>query len=69
MTARKPLYVVPATDRPKNAPAVRGLVVAYRGAGTSCPGCGGRAWIVGRFSAECAFERCGTALPIVEGGR
>jgi hypothetical protein len=67
MTAR--LKLVAPSDRPKNAPAVRGLVVAYRGAGTSCPGCGGRAWIVGRIYAECAFERCATALPIVEGGR
>jgi hypothetical protein len=50
MTAR--LKLVAPSDRPKNAPAVRGLVVAYRGAGTSCPGCGGRAWPAGRIACH-----------------
>jgi hypothetical protein len=63
MTAR--LKLVAPSDRPKNAPAVRGLVVAYRGAGTSCPGCGRSNWWRGRISAECAF--CACAVPIVEG--
>jgi hypothetical protein len=64
MTAR--LKLVAPSDRPKNAPAVRGLVVAYRGAGTSCPGCHRSHWWVRRLTAECAF--CGTALAM-EGGR
>jgi hypothetical protein len=64
MTAR--LKLVALSDHPKNAPAVRGLVVAYRGAGTSCPGCHRSHWWVRRLTAECAF--CGTALA-VEGGR
>lgn len=56
----------PATLRHKPAaPASRGYGIAYRGADTPCPGCGGSNWIIGRSSAECAFERCGTALPIV----
>lgn len=32
----------------------------------SCPGCNRTQWLVGRFSAECAF--CGTALPLKQGG-
>ena len=31
-------------------------------AGQRCPGCHGRAWIVGRTAAEC--HGCGTALPL-----
>ena len=32
-----------------------------------CPVCGGRQWLVGRVSAECAG--CATALPLVETGQ
>ena len=39
----------------------RGYQPAYA-AGGACPGCGHRAWHVGRRSAECG--RCGTALPL-----
>jgi hypothetical protein len=45
----------------------RGYVIFYRQAETNhCPGCGGRAWHVGRQSAECA--RCGTAIPLFSPG-
>jgi hypothetical protein len=30
----------------------------------TCPACGGRQWLVGRVSAECAS--CATALPLVD---
>jgi hypothetical protein len=44
-------------------PARRGYHVAYRPEQVNyCPGCGGRQWLVGRHSAECAF--CSTALPL-----
>ncbi|HEU4958988.1 MAG TPA: hypothetical protein VFT56_01155 [Sphingomonas sp.] len=39
----------------------RGYLPVYR-TGTACPGCGYRAFLVGRASAECG--RCGTALPL-----
>jgi hypothetical protein len=39
----------------------RGLVPTYV-TGSACPGCGGRAWEVGRVSAECGA--CGTTLPL-----
>jgi len=44
-----------------NDPLAVGLS-AYRGADTSCPGCGRNQWLVGRVTAECAF--CGSALPL-----
>ncbi len=33
--------------------------------GARCPGCGGRSWIIGRLSAECAH--CATALMLAPG--
>lgn len=39
----------------------RGYRPLYQ-AGASCPGCGHRAWHVGRRDAECG--RCATALPL-----
>ncbi len=44
----------------------RVLRPAYH-AGTRCPACGGRAWLIGRRSAECA--RCGEALPFAGDAR
>lgn len=44
-------------------PSRRGYVLTYQ-PGLACPGCGRRAWYVGRQSAECANERCGVAVPI-----
>ncbi len=42
-----------------------GYHFVYRAHETNhCPGCGRAQWIVGRFSAECAF--CSTALPLAE---
>jgi hypothetical protein len=32
-----------------------------------CPACGGRQWLVGRVSAECAS--CATALPLIDAGK
>lgn len=50
-------------------PEIRGHVVVYRrGEQQRCPGCGGRAWEVGRTMAECANPRCCTALPIAPDG-
>ena len=52
--------------------AQRGYHVVYRGDGTDrCPGCDRQHFIIGRFSAECAF--CGTAVmlpaaPLIGGG-
>ncbi|AOW22744.1 hypothetical protein AVM11_03360 [Sphingomonas melonis TY] len=43
------------------AQADRGYQPSYV-AGTACPGCGHRAWLLGRRAAECG--RCGTALPL-----
>lgn len=37
----------------------RGYNPQYR-TGTACPGCSKGNWIIGRFSAECAY--CGTSL-------
>ena len=54
---RKPALRLADLDREP-----RGLRVLYRGSQTRCPGCHHSNWIVGRFSAECAF--CHTALPI-----
>lgn len=34
----------------------------YSGEVNRCPGCRGRSWHVGRLSAECATEDCGTTL-------
>lgn len=43
--------------------AERGYAVHYHaGEPNRCPGCGRSNWLVGRFSAECAF--CATALPL-----
>ena len=48
-------------------PATRGYHAVYREGETNhCPGCGRSHWIIGRFSAECAF--CATALPLAETG-
>ena len=45
------------------ARATRGFHAVYREAEVNhCPGCGHTHWLVGRFSAECAF--CATALPL-----
>lgn len=44
-------------------PARRGYHVVYRLDQVNyCPGCGGRQWLIGRVSAECAI--CATALPL-----
>lgn len=41
----------------------RGYVQQYHpGEINRCPGCGGTHWLVGRITAECAEERCGTPL-------
>lgn len=46
-----------------HSPLLRGLRGLYRPDETNrCPGCARMHWIVGRFSAECAF--CATALPL-----
>ena len=43
--------------------ARRGYHVVYRPEQANyCPGCGGRHWLIGRVSAECAI--CATALPL-----
>ena len=56
-----------AGERLPHDPALRGLYVAYRPDEVNrCPGCGRAHWIVGRFSAECAF--CATALPLANTG-
>ena len=48
-------------------PAVGGYRPVYReNVVNHCPGCGRTHWLVGRYSAECAF--CSTALPLHEGG-
>lgn len=49
----------------KHDPAGRGYHAIYREEEVNhCPGCGRTQWLVGRFSAECAF--CSTALPLAE---
>jgi hypothetical protein len=48
-------------------PTMRGFGILYRkDVVNHCPGCGHTHWLVGRFSAECAF--CGTAVPLAESG-
>ncbi len=62
---RPVLRVVASSVEPKPRrfdPSSRGYSMLYRGADTSCPGCGRTNWIIGRFSAECGF--CATALPL-----
>ena len=70
MTARVLPFRKPA-PRPSQdyatLPARRGYVVHYS-PGIACPGCGRRAWYVGRLSAECANERCGCAIALGPGG-
>lgn len=40
-----------------------GFRPVYRpGEANHCPGCSGRAWLVGRLLAQCA--RCATAIPL-----
>lgn len=49
----------------RHDPKGRGYHAVYRMQEVNhCPGCGRAQWIVGRFSAECAF--CSTALPLAE---
>lgn len=66
------LALVLVSDQEKPAPLastpqIRGYCVEYRiGETNRCPGCSATAWIMGRFSAECA--RCQIALPIALGG-
>ncbi len=49
----------------RHDPAGRGYHAVYRDQEVNhCPGCGRTQWLVGRFSAECAF--CSTALPLAE---
>ena len=49
----------------RHDPQGRGYHAVYRMEEVNhCPGCGRAQWIVGRFSAECAF--CSTALPLAE---
>jgi hypothetical protein len=50
-------------------PTLRGNHIVFRKGETNhCPGCGRKAWFVGRIMAECANERCVTAL-VIEGAR
>lgn len=43
--------------------ALRGYAPVYREHETNhCPGCGRTHWLIGRFSAQCAF--CETAMPL-----
>lgn len=51
------------TEKLRQALRQRGYCVNYR-PGMDCPGCGGRAFFIGRQSAECA--RCGTAVPFAQ---
>ena len=49
-------------------PVTRGYAIMYRPSSVNhCPGCGHSNWLVGRFTAECAF--CETALPLDHGAR
>ena len=49
----------------RHDPKGRGYHAVYRTEEVNhCPGCGRVQWIVGRFSAECAY--CSTALPLAE---
>lgn len=49
----------------RHDPKGRGYHAVYREQEVNhCPGCGRVQWIVGRFSAECAY--CSTALPLAE---
>jgi hypothetical protein len=49
----------------RHNPAERGYHAVYREHEVNhCPGCGRTHWLIGRFSAECAF--CTTALPLAE---
>lgn len=49
----------------RHDPAGRGYHAIYREEEVNhCPGCGRTQWLVGRFSAECAF--CSTALPLAD---
>lgn len=59
-TAKIIAFPAPAKE-PCIDPDRRGLIpLYYLGEANRCPGCMGRAWIVGRLSAECSG--CGTAL-------
>ena len=52
----------PGESFPHN-PGLRGLLSLHRRECVNrCPGCGRSHWLMGRFSAECAF--CSTALPL-----
>lgn len=60
LPAQRPWKTLAATVRE------RGYQPVYvEGQYNRCPGCGRSAWHVGRHSAECANEACGTALPLV----
>ena len=53
-------------ELPREVPGAGSYRPVYReGESNPCPGCGRAQWLVGRFSAECAF--CRTALPLKEG--
>ncbi len=52
--------------------ALTGYRVAYRPEQQNyCPGCGGSHWVIGRFTAECAFApplcRCWRAAALAAG--
>ena len=49
----------PAPSWARQLVDARGLVPVYT-VGMRCPGCGRRAWIIGRTLAECG--NCGTAV-------
>jgi hypothetical protein len=56
---------------PDHAPVmVEGIIgrqlTYWSGNVNHCPGCGRTSWIIGRFSAECAF--CRTALALEHSG-
>ena len=54
-----------ASDLAKIPGAASSRPIYREDAVNHCPGCGRKQWLVGRFSAECAF--CATALPLQEG--
>lgn len=69
MTRQNVVQLVPSEPAPSpHDPRRRGYSALYEGPHTRCPGCSRSNWYVGRFSAECAFDRCWTAIPL-GGGR
>lgn len=69
---RKPEAPAQQPPKPKAQPAPprsRGYYAVFReGEANWCPGCGRAHWFVGRTLAECAFDGCRTAVPIIRMG-